>query len=122
MTWSDISSNPRARTLRQFAGVWLIFFVGFGVKLYMKHGQHQAGLTLGAIGIVIGGLGLLKPSAVRLLFVVCMVLAFPVGWLVSNLLLALMFYGIITPLGLLFRLKGRDLLCRKPDPGRTSFW
>src|ERR1700716_3972044 len=99
MTWSDISRNPPARTLRQFAGLWLVFLVGLGANLYQKHGEHRAGLTLGAMGIVIGGLGLLKPAAVRLLFVVCMVLAFPIGWLISNLMLALMFYGIITPIG-----------------------
>jgi saxitoxin biosynthesis operon SxtJ-like protein len=122
MTWSDISCNPRSKALRQFAGGWLIVFLALGANRYLKHGQHQAGLVLGATGVVIGGLGLLKPSAVRWLFVVCMVLAFPIGWLVSNLMLALMFYGIITPIGLLFRMKGRDLLCRKPAAGRPSFW
>ena len=122
MTWSEISFNPRSRTLRQFAGAWLVGFVGLGADLYHKHGEHRAGLALGAMGIVIGGLGLLKPAAVRLLFVVCMVLAFPMGWLLSNLMLALMFYGIITPIALVFRIKGRDLLHRKPAPGRASFW
>ena len=122
MTWSDISINPRSRALRQFAGAWLVFFVAVGTYRYLKLGQHQAGPVLGGIGIVIGGLGLLKPAAVRWLFVVCMVVVFPMGWLVSNLMLALMFYGIITPIGLLFRIKGRDLLCRKPAPDRPSFW
>jgi hypothetical protein len=122
MTWADISTNPRSRALRQFAGAWLVFFLAVGTYRYLKHGQHQTGLALGAIGIVIGGLGLLKPAAVRWLFVVCMVLAFPIGWVVSNLILALMFYGIVTPIGLFFRMKGRDLLCRKPAPGKSSFW
>ena len=121
MTWSDISINPRSRALRQFAGAWLAAYIILGVDLY-RLGEHRAGLALGAMGIVVGGLGLLKPAAVRLLFVVCMVLAFPMGWLISNLMLALMFYGIITPIGLLFRIKGRDLLCRKPAPGQPSFW
>jgi hypothetical protein len=108
--------------LRQFAGFWLIVLVGLGANLYQKHGAHRAGLALSAIGIVIGGIGLLKPAAVRLLFVVCMVLAFPMGWLISNLMLALMFYGIITPIALLFRIKGRDLLCRKRPADRPGFW
>jgi len=37
-------------------------------------------------------------------------------------MLALMFYGIITPLALLFRIRGRDLLARKPAPNRPTFW
>ncbi|MEY2430271.1 MAG: hypothetical protein QOJ40_3156 [Verrucomicrobiota bacterium] len=122
MTWSDISFNPRPRLLRQFAGAWFIFFVALGVNRYLRHGQHQAGLALAAMGIVIGSMGLLKPAAVKWPFVVCTVLAFPIGWLISNLVLALMFYGIITPIALLFRIKGRDLLCRKPPVDRPSFW
>lgn len=122
MTRSEISFNPRSRTLRQFAGGWLVVFVVLGANRYFKHGQHPAGLALAVMGIVIGGLGLLKPVMVRWLFVVCTVAAFPIGWLVSNLMLALMFYGIITPIALVFRIKGRDLLHRKPAPGRASFW
>src|SRR5438552_18528592 len=106
MTWSDISFNPRPKVLRQFAGAWLIFFVALGMNRYFKHGQHQAGLALAAMGIVIGGMGLLKPAALKWVFVVCTVLAFPIGWLISNLTLALMFYGIITPIALSFRIRG----------------
>jgi hypothetical protein len=122
MTWSDISFNPRPRVLRQFASACLIFCVALGMNRYLRHGQHQAGLALAAIGIVIGGLGAVKPAAVRWPFVVCTLLAFPIGWLISNLVLALMFYGIITPLALLFRIKGRDLLCRKRPADRPGFW
>jgi hypothetical protein len=37
-------------------------------------------------------------------------------------MLAVMYYGIITPLAVWFRLRGRDLLARKPAPNRASFW
>ena len=39
-----------------------------------------------------------------------------------QVLLLIMFYGIITPVALLFRARGRDLLCRKPTPERQSLW
>ena len=39
-----------------------------------------------------------------------MVLAFPIGWTVSQVILAVMFYGLFTPIGLVFRLIGRDPL------------
>ena len=41
-----------------------------------------------------------------------MVLAFPIGWTVSQVILLLMFYGLFTPIGLVFRLIGRDPLHR----------
>ena len=51
-----------------------------------------------------------------------MVLAFPIGWVVSQVMLLLMFYLIITPVSLFFRIQGRDALARKPAPNRASFW
>jgi hypothetical protein len=48
--------------------------------------------------------------------------AFPVGWVVSQIMLALMFYVVITPMALFFRVRGRDLLHRAPSRGRESFW
>ena len=75
------------------------------------------GMALG-----IGLLGLIKPPALRWLFVGWMVIAFPIGWTISQLMLGLMYYGILTPVGVLFRLRGRDLLRRKPAPMQSSFW
>ena len=122
MTWSDIPFKPTTRALRQFAGAWLIFFLAFGAHQYLARRHPSAGLALMGVAIAVGLLGLAKPSAVRWLFISWMVVAFPIGWLVSLLMLLLMFYGIITPVAMLFRLRGRDLLRRRPDPHRTTFW
>jgi hypothetical protein len=122
MKWSDLPLKPTARALRQFAGAWLILFLAAGVHRYVVRGQHQVGIAVGMVAIVIGGLGLIRPAAVRWLFVGATVLAFPIGWVVSQIMLAVMYYGIITPLALWFRIRGRDLLSRKPAPNRPSFW
>jgi hypothetical protein len=51
-----------------------------------------------------------------------MVLAFPIGWTVSRLVLAAVFYGLFTPIGLVFRLMGRDPLARRPPHDVVSYW
>ena len=51
-----------------------------------------------------------------------MVLAFPIGWTVSQVMLAVMFFGLFTPIGLVFRLLGRDPLHRTRRPGLESYW
>ena len=122
MKWSDLPLKPTARVLRQFAAAWLIFFVAVGVYRYVARGQHQAGIAVAVMAVVVGVTGLIRPVAVRWLFVGATVLAFPIGWVVSQIMLAVMSYGIITPLALLFRLRGRDLLARKPAPNRPTFW
>ena len=122
MTWSDFPRNPTTRALRQFAGAWLVFFLAFGAQQYFRRGRHEIGLALGLMAVVFGVLGLVRPLAVRWLFRTWMVLAFPIGWLVSQAMLLLMFYLLITPVALFFRALGRDLLARKPAPSRATFW
>jgi hypothetical protein len=58
----------------------------------------------------------------RPIYVAWMVLAFPIGWTISQIILALMFYGLFTPIGLIFRIIGRDPLHRARQPGLESYW
>jgi hypothetical protein len=122
MKWSEIPFHPTPRVLRQFAGAWLVFFGAIGLHQGLGRGHPQLGLALGVAAVGVGGLGLLRPAAVRWIFVGWMVVAFPIGWLISQVMLALLFYGMLTPVALLFRLKGRDLLHRRPAPHPATFW
>jgi len=122
MTLSDIPFHPTSRTLRQFAALWLVIFLAVGAYQYFKLRHHTLGLILGGAAVLVGTLGLIKPAAVRWIFVGWMVLAFPIGWLISQILLAVLFYLVLTPVAVVFRWRGRDLLGRKPAPGRSSFW
>ncbi len=122
MTWSDLPIRPSAKVLRQFAAAWLVFFLALGAYQYLGRDRIPLGLALMGMALVIGLLGLIRPQAVRWLFVGWMVAAFPIGWLISLLMLLLMFYGLITPVALLFRLRGRDLLGRKRPVAGATFW
>jgi hypothetical protein len=79
-------------------------------------------VALIALGLAFGLLGLAEPKAVRWLFVGCMVLAFPIGWVVSLLSLIVVYFGILTPVAVFFRWRGRDMLHRKAAPAQSSFW
>ena len=122
MTFTDIPRSPTRKALRQFAGAWLFFFSAIGAYQYLARGHHQLGLALMAGAVVFGVWGLIHPPALRWIFVAWMTLAFPIGWVLSQTMLLLMFYVLLTPVALFFRLRGRDLLGRKPAPGRPSFW
>src|ERR1039458_4119730 len=87
MKWSDLPLKPTARALRQFAAAWLIFFLAVGVFRYVARGQHQIGIAVGLMAVVVGVTGLIRPAAVRWLFVGATVLAFPIGWVVSQVML-----------------------------------
>ena len=122
MKWSELPLHPSPKVLRQFAGMWLVFFGCLAVHQGLVRNRPLLGVVLGVAAAVVGGLGLLRPVAVRWVFVGWMVLVFPLGWLISQVMLLVLFFGLITPVALLFRLKGRDVLRRKPGGGQTTFW
>ena len=49
-------------------------------------------------------------------------ITFPIGWLISHMVMALFYYGIITPIAVIFRITGRDPLRRKYDPQADTYW
>jgi hypothetical protein len=122
MRWSDIPFDPTRKTLRQFAGLWLVFFGGVALWQALVRGRMNLGLSIGALALVVGLAGLTRPEWVRLIYIGWMVLAFPIGWTVSQVILLLMYFGLFTPIGLVFRLIGRDPLQRARRPGIESYW
>jgi Saxitoxin biosynthesis operon protein SxtJ len=122
MRWSDISFDPSQRMLRQFAWLFLACFGGMALWQILVKDRHTLGLALAALAVSVGSLGLIRPAWLRYLFVGWMILAFPIGWTVSQIMLAIIFYGLFTPFGLVFRLVGRDSLRRSRQSNRASYW
>jgi len=121
MTPSFLPLKPTPRALRQFAVAWLVFFLAAAWYQMSVRGHPAAGYLLGAIALI-GLAGLVKPPAVRWLFIGATVVAFPIGWAMSQIVLAVMFYLVLTPLALVFRWRGRDELQLRRRPGQSTFW
>ena len=114
-------TKPTTRVLRQFAGAWLVCFLLLAANQIWRRGHVPAGCGLG-IAALVGIVGLIKPNVVRLLFLTASVVAFPIGWVVSFVMLAVMFYGVVTPVAFFWRLRGRDLLQLRAKKDQSSFW
>lgn len=119
MRFQDIPRNPDTRMLRQFAALWVLFFGAIGcIQLYKggTWGWPVIALALGA-----GIPGLIWPKLLKPIFVTWMILAFPIGWVVSHVILGLVFYGVFTPLGLIMKAAGHDALKRNKTTTST-YW
>jgi hypothetical protein len=120
MKFSDIPRDPDDKTLRQFAGIWLLFFGFIACYSWYRGTETWPFIWLG-VACLVGLPGLIFPKPLKWIFVTWMILAFPIGWTISHVLLFLVFCLVFTPLGLLLRLFGHDpLLLRKPDA--ESYW
>lgn len=123
MQWSEKHTNPTLKTLRQFGGLSFIFLsYGAYVQGYVRHNVNLA-VVFAAVAASIGVLALVKPAYIRPLFVGAMGVTFPIGWVVSKVLLGLIYYGLITPVAMIFRLIGRDALSLKnQSQSKTTYW
>ena len=120
MQWSDVTTAPTQRILRQFAGLLALLLVGLAFWRTWRSGPDAWVWLLAGFGLAAGVVGLVAPRAMRFVYTGWMVVAFPIGWTVSRLVLAGLFYLVFTPVALVFRLVGRDALqLRRPTAAST---
>jgi TRAP-type C4-dicarboxylate transport system permease small subunit len=121
MQWSDVVAPPPAKILRQFAVLCLVVF-GMIAAVGAWRGTSSTVMTaIAAGGLLTGAVGVVRPQAIRWIYSGWMIAVFPIGWTISRLTLAVLFYLVFTPIGLVFRLLRRDAL-RRREPGATSLW
>jgi hypothetical protein len=118
----DINWNPSDKQLRQFSLLLAVLLGGLAGWLTWK--SHSAALVagLGTVAAAAGLIGLLCPGLMRVVYVVWMAAAFPIGWLVSHLLLAAIYYLVITPIGVIMRVCGYDPMQRRFDRQAKTYW
>jgi hypothetical protein len=65
---------------------------------------------------------ILFPPAIRPVRWALLKIGHALGWFNTRLILILLFYLVFTPIGLVLRLLGKDLLNRKFDPEAPTYW
>jgi uncharacterized protein involved in cysteine biosynthesis len=65
---------------------------------------------------------LIKPSLLRPVYAVFMKAGFIITWIVSRVVLFVVFYFLFTPMGLIIKLLRIDLLDNKIDKHKESYW
>ena len=74
------------------------------------------------VALLSGLFSVVAPAANRFLYVGLMVVAFPIGFVLSYVFMGLIFFVILTPIGLFFRLIGRDPLRRRFDRKAVTYY
>ena len=117
-----INRHPPANQLWLFAGLWFAFAAVWSVILGVRGGWTTLPISLAALSLAAPILGLISREGLRRLYVAMCYAAFPIGFVVSHILLAFVYYCVITPIGLVMRLTGYDPLQRKLDREAETYW
>ena len=122
-----INLNPPERVLGHFAWIaipGLPLVVGAVLRIAGVFAWGHPAL-LAAGGVAVAQLALYLAGvrfATKAVYVLLSLIAMPIGFVLSHVLMAVIYYLVMTPIGLFFRLVGRDVLGRKLEPNKASYW
>ena len=123
MSLVEIDWHPKRKQLRSFGKIALLITAIISLLLYVLKGVSIPwALAIFAVGFTIFLISMISSRLTRMIYVVLMAVTFPIGLVVSFTLLAIFYFLLLAPLGLIFRLMGRDALCRKFDATAESYW
>ena len=134
----SINWKPEDRQLRQF-GLIALFALPIIGWIFTSETRifgwifsdaslvwHSGNLTvigiLAAIGAVCGVLALVRPQLLKPIFLLLSLITIPIGLVVGEVVLGLTYFLLFVPIGLFFRLIGRDSLERKLAPEAETYW
>ena len=93
----EINWHPTRRELKRFALLWLpLFCAAVGAIIYARV-SVTAGYSLWVAGAATAVLGLWLPIFIRWVYLGLIVLTYPIGFVVSHILMAAIFYLAIPP-------------------------
>ena len=102
------SIKSRRKDLKNFG-----FTIGFilliiGVFLFVREKElFIFFFSIGSILIILGGIA---PVMLKPFYKVWMIFAFIIGWIMTRVILSILFFSIITIIGIFTRLLGKDFL------------
>ena len=115
--------RPPERVLRQFAAICLVILTLLVARLVTRDAGVSPGwLVVGIAGWLLSLAGVIRPSIMGPIWTAWLVLTHPIAWAISHVVLAVVYFLVVSPLGLLMRAFRRAPLRRRFDPGRQSYW
>ena len=108
------------KDLRQFGLTVGIAFCLLGLLLLWRKKEYYSYFFI--ISATLVSFGLFFPTLLKPIQKAWMTLAVILGWIVTRIILIILFYLVVTPIGILSRLFGKDLLNLKLDKKANSYW
>lgn len=115
----SLDHQPSARQLRQFG---LILAAALPAIAVLNRLPATACWCTALVGGSVGLAAFLAPASLRPLYRALMFASRPIQWIVTEIGLLLLYFCVYTPIGLFFRISGRDIMQSKPDPKCLTYW
>lgn len=116
----SLDRTPRAlKSFGYVVGIALVLAAG---AVLLFNGSTPVTLGLATAGVLLVAFGITAPRVLGPVHLAWMALAVLLGYVMTRVILTLVFYLLVTPIGLLMRLSGRDPMRRRLKPDAPSYW
>jgi hypothetical protein len=119
-----LTENEATKTTRQEVRKFGLMFSAlcFGACAYLIYLQNDSWVWLACGSGFFLVTGLVGYVILRPIYMGWMKFALALGWVSTRVLLGIFFFFIVTPVGLMMRLMGKDLLDKKLNHSATTHW
>ena len=121
MSLIRLNTRPAARDLRVF-GLCCVALLGFMGWSASRRGLPSVAVAAWVAGALVVLPGLIYPALLRPVYLLAIYVTFPIGFVLSYVILTAVYCLVFAPIGLLLRLGGKDPLTRRFDPQLKSYW
>ena len=122
MALLEINRHPTARELRWFGVLLAVFVALAGGLMYWRLEAPTTARMIWTAGAALAAIYAAAAPLRRWIWLGWLYAAFPIGWTLSHLALAVTYYVVLTPIGLLLRLVHGNPLDRVPNRSAASYW
>jgi uncharacterized protein involved in cysteine biosynthesis len=112
--------NLDRKNLRKFGITMGIAFLVITLFILIRH--RSSILPASFISLIFFASAFGMPVLLKPIYIIWMRFAFMLSWINTRLILIIIFYLIFTPVGLIIRLFGFDLLDRRIERDKYSYW
>ena len=97
----------------------IIFLIIAGFLYYKEKDSFQLFIYLAGS---FSSLGIILPIILKPFYMIWMIFAVILGWFMTKVILSLLFFLVVTPIGLVLKIMGKDLLELKKQEVQGSYW
>jgi hypothetical protein len=118
----ELNRKPSPTDLRWFGFILVVFFGILGTVAWLRFGRLDVAWILWPVGVGLATVYFaVRPLRIPM-YLGWMRLFFPLGWTISHAVLLVLYFFVVTPIGLVMRVMRYDPMARRLDPGAPSYW
>lgn len=121
MIWDEIKKiDSGIKKLREFGFLVGGVLAALGLLFWWRGKGHFPYFLFPGVFLIVAGAVL--PVILKPFQKIWMILAVLLGWVMTRVILTVLFFFAVTPIGIILRITGKDLLGLRLEPRRPSYW